>query len=249
MKLQHILIAGFGLIPVVAMADPGLVEIDCRTVGYLATECNEPFVPTRTRAAQDVDWTVFKTTYNGGLTAEQLDGIARALNAVLASKGTLVVYSFDNDPASGAAGFTSAPTSVKGFYRKPVFSDDQCVITFGSAGSNGSMTCGITAEYTTFGVPPAMGEGSSNYTMVYADGTMSALQSVDPNATPQNFNIFVSQIFSCMNTAKDVGDGGSGCVVGDNNVGGVFGKFKMSPTTGNWSFSGSDRFTYVESET
>lgn len=247
MTLQQVVIAGLGLIPVVGMADPGLVEVDCKTVSYLATECNEPFVPSRARAGeQDVSWASFKTTYSGGLTAEQLDGVAKALNAVLAAKGTLTVASFDNDPASGAAGFTSPPSSIKGFFRKAVYSDDTCQVTFGATGSNGTMTCKVEGEYTVFGTPPATGAGNSNYVMAYAPAVMAALGAADPNATGANFNIFVNQLFACMTAAKSVGESGSGCVVGDDTVGGMFGKFKMSPTTGNWSFSGAQRFTYIE---
>lgn len=250
MKLTHIFIAGLGLIPVIAAADQAPVEIDCRTVGYLATECNEPFVPSRARAGeQNVGWDSFKTTYNGGLTAAQLDGVAKALNAVLAAKGTLTVASFDNDPASGAAGFTSPPSSIKGFYRKAVYSDDTCQITFGTTGADGTMTCKVEGEYTVFGTPPATGAGKSNYTMAYAPTVMGALAAADPNATPANFNIFLNQLFACMTAAKNVGESGSGCVVGDDTVGGMFGKFKMSPTTGNWSFSGAQRFTYIETAT
>jgi murein endopeptidase len=76
---------------------------------------------------------------------------------------------------------------------------------------------------------------------------MAALLAADPSATAENFNVFVTQLFACMTAAKDVGDSGSGCVVGADTAeaGGIFGKFKMSKTTGSWSFSGALRTTYV----
>jgi len=221
--------------------------VDCSKVTYLATECHDPFYKeSRVRIVEravEVDWDSFKVTYAGGLTAAQLDGIANALNTVLGANGTSLVASFDLPPGSGAAGFTSPspPSSIKGFYRKAVFSDDTCVVTWGTTGTNGSMTCKVEAEYTTFGTPPEAGAGN-NYTIVYAPAVMAALVAADPNATAENFNIFVTQLFACMTVAKEVGDSGSGCVVG------IFGKFKMSKTTGFWSFSGAPRFTYVETQ-
>lgn len=244
MKHNLLLLIGLGFLPLVAYADSDLA-IDCSKVSYLATECNVPYQPSRNRAGeQDVGWDSFKITYAGGLTAEQLDGIATAMNAVLAAKGTLSVASFDNDPASGSAGFTSAPSSIKGFYRKAVFSDDTCVVTFGTVGADGTMTCKVEGEYTVFGTPPVAGKGN-NYTVAYEPAVMGALSAANPNATAANFNIFVNQLFACMTAAKDVGDSGSGCVIGSDTAGGIFGKFKMSKTTGNWSFSGANRFTYV----
>jgi len=225
-------------------------EIDCSKVTYLAAECHDPSYvesSSRWRAGEtDVGWDSFKITYAGGMTVEQLDGIAKALNTVLGAKGTLSVGSFDPAPGSGVAGFTSPPSSTKGFYRKAVFSDDTCVITWGTTGTDGSMTCKVEGEYTVFGTPPEAGAGN-NYTIAYAPTVMAALLAADPNATAENFNIFVTQLFACMTAAKEVGDSGSGCVVGGDTVpGGIFGKFKMSKTTGSWSFSGAPRFTYIE---
>lgn len=225
-------------------------QVDCSKVDYLATECNVPHVESRVRAGEaDVGWDSFKITYAGGLTPEQLDGIAKALNVVLGAKGTLSVASFDSPPGSGAAGFTSPPSSIKGFYRKAVFSDDKCQVTWGTTGTNGSMACVVEGEYTTFGTPPESGAGFSNYVMAYAPTVMAALLAADPAATAENFNAFVTQLFACMTAAKEVGDSGSGCVIGsDTVVGGIFGKFKMSKTTGSWSFSGAPRFTYIVEE-
>jgi hypothetical protein len=249
MSIKAWLLSSFMVLVVTLSLPAFAVEkpVDCSKVDYLATECNVPYQESRVRAGEvDVGWDSFKITYAGGLTAAQLDGVAKALNVVLGAQGTLTAASFDAAPGSGVAGFTSPPSSIKVFFRKAVFSDDTCVVTFGSVGANGSMTCAVEGEYTTFGTPPAIGAGN-NYVIAYAPTVMAALLAADPNATAANFNVFVTQLFACMTAAKEVGDSGSGCVVGADTpeAGGIFGKFKMSKTTGSWSYSGAPRTTYV----
>lgn len=198
-----------------------------------------------TRAATDITYASFRAsaTYLGTLTAANMDGIVTALNSVLAAPGSLVVKSFDVEPASGASGFASTASSVKGFFRSPVFSSKDCTVNFGTTGTNGTMSCAVTGEATAFGTPP-----DGNYTVQYIGPTMTALATANAAATPANFDVFVTGLFQAMTDAAALTEPSAVWLGGDaGSVATVFGYFKKSPTTGSWSFSGSaGKLTYIE---
>lgn len=234
-----------GSVPYSVVADDS-----CKDVGALTTECYtawENIEQGGTRADSDMAYATFKASYLGTLTEVQLDGIIKALNSVV-SRGSTVVHSFDADPTSGSAGFTSVSTSVKGFYADPSFSSGQCTVTFGTVDSSigdeiddgvaGSVTCPVEAESTSFGTPP------TTYTIEYDAATLAALAAADANATAANFDVFVTQLFTAMSDQSLLAEPG-GVFLGDATTNGIFGLFKISPTTGNWSYSGTvSKVTY-----
>jgi len=239
------------IIPSVVVASD-ISNLDCLTATTLLNECYQPISEFEkenssrgTRADTDITYASFRAnaTYLGTLTAANLDGIVTALNSVLAAPGSLVVKSFDVEPASGASGFASTASSVKGFFRAPAFSSKDCTVTFGTTGSNGSMSCVVTGESTSFGTPP-----DGNYTIQYVTPTMTALGTANAAATPANFNVFVTGLFQAMTDAAALTEPSAVWLGGDaSSVATVFGYFKKSPTTGSWSFSGSaGKLTYID---
>jgi hypothetical protein len=229
------LTAGITLIPNLVIAN------DCSTATVPLSECYLPideFEKANTRGVRidtskvDIDYATFRAnpTYLGTLSTAQVDAIVSALITVLAAPGSLVVNSFDQ-PEAGAAGFATQVTTQKGFYRSPGFTSKECTVTFGSIGTDGSITCVVKSEQTSFGTPP-----DGNYTVRYFGDVMGALTAANAEATPQNFNIFISGLFQAMTDAA----GGSVSLGGDiNSVPQTFGMFRKSVTTGNWSFSGT----------
>lgn len=211
----------------------------CKDIGVLSNDCHVPWERMEhsgTRADSDMAYATFKASYLGTLGTEEMDGIVTSLVDVIAERGTTVVHSFDVDPASDT-GFSSASSSAKGFYASPSFSSRDCTVTFGTVdptpgneideGTAGSVTCPASSESTKFGTPPA------TYTIEYIDATMTAL------AWPAaDFDVFVTQLFLAM-AAQSLEATPGGVIIGDAVTGGVFGIFKISPTTGNWSFSGT----------
>jgi hypothetical protein len=233
------------LTPIASIAE------DCKSVDALTTECWVPWEQIEhngTRADSDMAYATFRTSYLGTLTDVQLDGIVTALNTVLGDRSSTVVHSFDKEPGAATAGFASTATSVKGFYADPSFTAGDCTVTFGTVdtnigdgiddGTNGSATCPVNGEYTVFGTPP------STYTIQYDAATLAALLAANASATGANFDVFVTQLFAAMDAQSLLTEPG-GVFIGDATVGGIFGIFKKSTTTGNWSFSGSaSKVTY-----
>lgn len=202
-----------------------------------------------TRAATNIDYATFKSTYNGTLTAAQIDGVVKAFNAVLFTVGSQNCYSFDPNPASGATGFASAASSTKSFCATLRTDGNQEKLTFGTLGTtsgtgvNGSFVAPGTGQGFTFGSTPDPAPASS-HVIVYLPDTMAALAAADTNATAGNVNTFITQAFACGTAAKALTIP-AGCVIGDATTDGEAFTFKISATTGSWSLTGMKSTTYI----
>lgn len=222
---------------------------DPLVAGYYYNNCftDEPLdQPGRmVRGDTDVQWSAFLTTYLGTLTAAQANGVIKAFNIVFAAHGSRICYSFDPATATGGT-FESPASTKKAFCRDPKFSSGNPQVTFGTTGSNGSVTYVVDGEASSFGTLP---EATSNYTVKYVTDTMAALLAADANATAANVNTLVTQLFVCATAAKSIltaSGGGSGCLIGDaTSTNGMFAKIAISPTTGNWSLSSFPTFSYA----
>jgi len=242
-----------------AMAEPTtcvevMAEIgagNTNNLGWYWQNCNAPVEPGRqTRAVVDLPWSSFKTTFDGGLTEAQLDGVAKAFYAVFAEPGQQNCYSFDNAPGGGTAGFQSPPSSVKAFCRTLTTDGAKEQLDFGVVGTTpgtgtlGSYTAPGTREGTSFGSAPDASPASS-HTIKYVDDTMAALSAADANATAINVNTAVTQMFACATAGVALAEP-SGCAIGDTTTGGQIFVLKISPTTGTWGLSGTPSVGYLK---
>lgn len=221
---------------------------DQMVMQYYYDNCfsSEPVIRGRqVRGDTDVQWSAFLTTYPGTLSAAQANGVIKAFNSVFAAHGSRTCYSFDPATATGGT-FESPASTKKAFCRDPKFDSGNPQVTFGTTGSNGSVTYVVDGEASSFGTLP---EATSNYTVKYVTDTMAALVAADANATGGNVNTLITQLFVCATAAKDIltaSGGGSGCLIGDaTNTNGMFAKIAISPTTGSWGLSSFPVFSYA----
>lgn len=226
------------------------VAADCLDETALTEACYVPWSQLEAetpkaaaRAATDntaEKFSVWPALYITTMTQANIDGVAFALAQMHRDRSNLnLVFSFDAAPSSGSTGFAATASSVKGFYHKPVFDTKKCTVNFGDVDQNGALTCDVTGDSLEFGTVP---EG--NYTISYISDTLAFLAAKNAAATSPNINTFITGLFSAMTANAATNQGVY--VGGSASTPAVLGYFKKSPTTGNWSFSGSAaKITYI----
>lgn len=183
-------------------------------INFQAVQAADPVIPFETLKIR---------LANIGLNDVGAEAVRTAMIDVLGEPGSLVCRSFYPDPGDTAVGFgASASGSVKGFYRKYNYTSSQGTVTPGELGTNGSVTFEVTGETNYYGTCPG-----GNYTIKYLDDTMATL--VAAGMTENHWPILVEGLFAEMAATP-----GAQIHVDD------FMRFRLSPTTGNISMSGTD---------
>jgi hypothetical protein len=209
--------------------------VDCATVTYLSNDCFVESLPIPSVRSSNPDaYYEFRdgrypySKYNGTLTPDQILGIVQAFSVFTLPANIKNVYSFNAEP--GKPTLSSPVSSSKsrvGFYHKPLINPDLCTINFGDfmSGRNGYYSCLVTGDQFVYGEPPT----SPTYKMVYGQATTAALLAKNPNATIENLNKFIEQLFTCMRDLSVYDEGGC-------SVASLVGRFRMDAKTGNWTF-------------